>query len=141
MKHFGIAALATLALASTAAAQTTVAPSKWGPSDEIGAANYITPQRVAEAAKLVKTGKTYSLGIIVDSKTPACPPRSCSVSIVQPGQVGSAQGLGPTHTPTMTTSSTAGSASAPRSTGLATSASATSTTTATSGPTLPRSTG
>jgi kynurenine formamidase len=46
----------------------------------------------------VKTGKTYSLGIIVDSKTPAYPPRSCTVEIVQPGQVGSAAGLGPTHT-------------------------------------------
>ncbi|MBN9088754.1 MAG: cyclase family protein [Reyranella sp.] len=98
MKHFGIAALATLALASTASAQNTVSPSKWGPNDEIGAANYITPARVLDAAKLVKTGKTYSLGIIVDSKTPAYPPRSCTVSIVQPGQVGSSAGLGPTHT-------------------------------------------
>lgn len=98
MNHFGIAALATLALASAAAAQDTVKPSKWGPNDEIGAANYITPARVMDAAKLVKTGKTYSLGIIVDSKTPAYPPRSCTVSIVQPGQVGSSAGLGPTHT-------------------------------------------
>ena len=102
MKHFGIAALATLALvttvSSTASAQNTVAPSKWGPNDEIGAANYITPARVMDAAKLVKTGKTYSLGIIVDNKTPAYPPRTCTVSIVQPGQVGSSNGLGPTHT-------------------------------------------
>jgi kynurenine formamidase len=98
MKHYGIAIAAALSLATAASAQQAVAPSKWGPNDEIGAANYVTPARVMEAAKLVKTGKTYSLGIIVDSKTPAYPPRTCSVSIVQPGQVGSANGLGPTHT-------------------------------------------
>lgn len=99
MKAFTLAALGAMTLAAaTASAQQTVAPSKWGANDEIGAANYITPERVVEAAKLVKTGKTYSLGIIVDSKTPAYPPRSCSVAIVQPGQVGSAQGLGHTHT-------------------------------------------
>jgi kynurenine formamidase len=99
MKAFMLAALGVVTfVAATASAQQAVAPSKWGPNDEIGAANYITPQRVMEAAKLVKTGKTYSLGIIVDSKTPAYPPRSCAVSIVQPGQVGSAEGLGHTHT-------------------------------------------
>src|SRR5262249_16648566 len=81
-----------------ALAQQAVAPSKWGPNDEIGAANCMTPARVMEAAKLVKTGKTYSVGIIVDSKTPAYPPRTCAVNIVQPGQQGSAAGLGPTHT-------------------------------------------
>jgi kynurenine formamidase len=99
MKAFTLAAMGAMTLAAaTAPAQQAVAPSKWGPNDEIGAANYITPERVTEAAKLVKTGKTYSLGIVVDGKTPAYPPRSCSVSIVQPGQVGSAQGLGHTHT-------------------------------------------
>ena len=104
MKAFTLATLGAMTLATvTASAQQTVAPSKWGANDEIGAANYITPERVMEAAKLVKTGKTYSLGIIVDSKTPAYPPRSCSVSIVQPSQVGSAQGLGtPTRPTTMT---------------------------------------
>lgn len=99
MKAFTLATLGAMTFATAiASAQQTVAPSKWGPNDEIGAANYITPERVTEAAKLVKTGKTYSLGIVVDSKTPAYPPRSCSVAIVQPGQVGSAQGLGHTHT-------------------------------------------
>jgi len=68
--------------------------SKWGPADEIGAANYITPELVAKAASLVKTGKTYPLGMIVDSKTPAYPPRSFKITIVQPGQAGN-PGLGP----------------------------------------------
>lgn len=68
--------------------------SKWGPNDEIGAANYMQPELVVKAAQLVKTGKTYALGIPVDSKTPAYPPRAFKVTIVQPGQAG-IPGLGP----------------------------------------------
>ncbi|MGQ0684863.1 cyclase family protein [Bradyrhizobium sp.] len=71
--------------------------SKWGPNDEIGAANYMKPELVVKAAQLVKTGKTYALGIPVDSKTPAYPPRSFKVTIVQPGQAG-IPGLGPSKT-------------------------------------------
>jgi kynurenine formamidase len=68
--------------------------SKWGPNDEIGAANYMTPELVVKAASLVKTGKTYALGIPVDTKTPAYPPRTFKLTIVQPGQAGS-PGIGP----------------------------------------------
>ena len=71
--------------------------SKWGPDDEIGAANYMKPELVVKAASLVKTGKTYALGIPVDSKTPAYPPRSYKITIVQPGQAG-INGLGPSKT-------------------------------------------
>ncbi len=70
--------------------------SKWGPKDEIGAANLITPESVMAASKLVKTGKTYHLGIVVDSKTPAFAPRSMSVTILQPNQI-ETKGLGPTN--------------------------------------------
>lgn len=80
----------------TAAAQDWT-KSKWGPKDEIGAANLITPKSVLLAAKLVKTGKTYSLGIVVDSKTPAFPPRGLSLTILQPNQV-KTTGLGKTKT-------------------------------------------
>ena len=92
-----MAALA-LSAAGAATAQSSWYPSKWGPNDEIGAANYLTPALAAAAAKLVKTGKTYSLGITVGTSTPAYPPRTCSIYIVQPGQQGSAGGLGPTKT-------------------------------------------
>src|SRR5215475_12574090 len=68
--------------------------SKWGPNDEIGAANYMTPELVVKAASLIKTGKTYALGIPADTKTPAYPPRTFKITIVQPGQAGN-QGLGP----------------------------------------------
>ncbi len=67
--------------------------SKWGPEDEIGAANLITPESVVDASKLVKTGKTYNLGIIVDKETPAFSPRSMSITILQPNQI-ETDGLG-----------------------------------------------
>lgn len=92
-----IAALA-LAAAGAATAQSNWYPSKWGPNDELGAANYLTPAVAAAAARLVTTGKTYSLGITVNTSTPAYPPRSCSLYIVQPGQQGASEGLGPTKT-------------------------------------------
>jgi hypothetical protein len=87
-----LAPLALAPLAGPAAAQ--VATSKWGPNDEIGAANYITPELVVKAAQLVKLGKTYHLGIETNSKTPAFPPRNFKITIVQPGQAG-IPGLGP----------------------------------------------
>jgi kynurenine formamidase len=84
------------ALSFSASAQSNWYPSKFGPNDEIGAANYMTPALALAASKLVKTGKVYSLGITVNTSTPAFPPRTCAIYITQPGQVGSADGLGPT---------------------------------------------
>jgi len=91
-----LALLAPFALAAPVSAQD-VATSKWGPNDEIGAANYITPELVVKAAQLVKLGKTYHLGIETNAKTPAFPPRSFKLTIVQPGQAG-IPGLGPNKT-------------------------------------------
>ena len=56
----------------------------WGPDDEIGNVNLITSESVLNAAKLITKGKTYSLGITIDKDTPAYPPRSLSLQIVQP---------------------------------------------------------
>ena len=68
-----------------------------GTEDEKGAANHLTPQLALEAAKLVKTGKVYQLGVETNSKTPAYPPRTFGVTILQPGQTGGTS-LGPTKT-------------------------------------------
>lgn len=93
-----IAMLAMGALcAGSALAQNDWCKSKWGPNDEIGAANLLTPQLAADAAKLVKTGKTYALGFETNSSTPAFAPRTWSVTVVQPGQVGGTS-LGGTKT-------------------------------------------
>lgn len=61
-------------------------PSKWGADDEIGAANYVSPEQTLMAVKLVKKGESHPLGIVVDPDTPAFPPRSMSLQVVQPGQ-------------------------------------------------------
>jgi kynurenine formamidase len=71
--------------------------SKWGAEDEKGAANHITPQLVLDAAKLVKTGKVYPLGVETNAKTPAFPPRTFNLTILQPGQTAGGS-LGPTKT-------------------------------------------
>lgn len=61
-------------------------PSKWGPEDEIGAANHVSIDQVLMAVKLVKAGQVHPLGIVVDPTMPAFPPRSMSIQVVQPGQ-------------------------------------------------------
>ncbi len=80
---------------SGALAQDDWCKSKWGPQDEIGAANILTPQMAQDAAKLVTTGKSYPLGFETNAKSAAYPPRGWSVTIVQPGQAGGGS-LGPT---------------------------------------------
>ena len=90
------ALLMFVALVVPAAAQDWT-KSKWGPDDEIGAANYMKPDLVVKAAQLVKLGKTYALGIETNTKTPAYPPRGFKITIVQPGQAG-ISGLGPSKT-------------------------------------------
>ena len=87
--RLGVAGAVSIALTvSSGALAQECKPSKWGPDDELGAANLITPASVLAASKLIKTGKTYALGITVDSNTPAYPPRSLNLQIVQPNQQG-----------------------------------------------------
>ena len=88
--------IALLGAAGAASAQDWT-KSKWGPNDEIGAANNMSPEIVVKAAGLIKTGKTYALGIETNSKTPAYPPRTFKVLVLQPGQAGG-NGLGPNKT-------------------------------------------
>ncbi|RAP40510.1 polyketide cyclase [Rhodovulum viride] len=85
-----------MAAGSAALADDTTpdwAATPWGPEDELGAANLMTPERVREATGLVTEGKVYSLGMIVGSDTPAFPPRSLSVTVLQPNQT-ETHGLG-----------------------------------------------
>jgi kynurenine formamidase len=88
MKLFRVTTLATATLLVSAGAVMAqeCEPSKWGADDEIGAANYVTPQRVLEASKLVKKGESHPLGIVVDPNMPAFPPRKMMLQVVQPNQ-------------------------------------------------------
>jgi kynurenine formamidase len=69
--------------------------SKFGAGDQIGNLNYVTAEKTLTASKLVKTGKSYSLAIETNKDMPAFPPRSFSLTVVQPNQTGGAT-LGPT---------------------------------------------
>lgn len=40
---------------------------KWGPDDEIGSLNYLTPQRILAASKSITSGKTFTLGVPIAS--------------------------------------------------------------------------
>jgi kynurenine formamidase len=77
---------ASLALLMAPAMAEQCQPSRWGADDEIGAANYVTPEQVLMAVKLVKKGETHPLGIVVDRDVPAFPPRAFALQVVQPGQ-------------------------------------------------------
>lgn len=102
LPRLGALAAATLAAAvlsgpAHAQAQPDWCKSKWGPNDEIGAANLLTPELAREAAKLVKTGKTYRLGVETNAATPAFGTRTWSILIQSPGQAGGVS-IGPTKT-------------------------------------------
>jgi kynurenine formamidase len=56
-------------------------PSAWGPEDEVGASNRITPAKVLEAAKLIKTGKIYRLGMNLEAGIPLFGQRHVSITI------------------------------------------------------------
>ena len=64
--------------------------SKWGAGDELGGANYLSEKRTKLAAKLIKKGKSYPLGITINSKTPAFPPRFLSLTVMAPNQTNGA---------------------------------------------------
>lgn len=81
---------------ATADPQTCQTASQFGPQDEVGNLNYVTPAKTLSAAKLVTTGKAYRLGIETNKDTPAFPPRWFRLTVVQPGQAGGAT-LGPTR--------------------------------------------
>lgn len=68
-------------------------PSKWGAEDTLGSFNMLGPELTLKAAKLIKTGKSYRLGIETSSSTPAFPPRTFEIHVVWPNQYsGSAYG-------------------------------------------------
>ncbi len=71
--------------------------SKFGPDDQIGNLNYVTPAKTLAASKLVTRGKAYRLGIETNKDTPAYGTRTFAITVLQPGQAGGVS-LGPTKT-------------------------------------------
>jgi kynurenine formamidase len=96
-----VSAACAIVVVFTVGAQAQQKPcltaSKFGPDDQIGNLNYVTPAKTLAASKLVTRGKAYRLGIETNKDTPAYPPRTFAITVVQPGQSAGAT-LGPTKT-------------------------------------------
>jgi kynurenine formamidase len=92
-----LALLVVFAIGTRAQQKPCATASRFGPEDQIGNLNYVTPAKTLAASKLVTTGKSYRLGIETNKDTPAYPPRTFAVTIVQPTQTGGAT-IGPTKT-------------------------------------------
>jgi hypothetical protein len=78
--------MASLVLAHLAAAQTREAgpwwPNPlWGPQDQSGGSNWITPEKVQQAVSLVQTGKVYELGHPYERGMPLVGGRSYNIFI------------------------------------------------------------
>ncbi len=56
-------------------------PSEWGPTDERGAANRLTDEKVLEATRLIRKGKVYSLGRLYEHGMPLAGQRHFSLVI------------------------------------------------------------
>ena len=80
-----VAGLVAISIASSASAQTPVGPewwpSQWGPDDERGAANLITPASVLQAAALIRRGEIYELGRNYETGMPLYGERHFSLTI------------------------------------------------------------
>ncbi len=85
------------AIGAQAQQKPCVTASKFGPDDQIGNLNYVTPAKTLAASKLVTRGKAYRLGIETNKDTPAYGTRRFAITVLQPGQAGGAT-LGPTKT-------------------------------------------
>ncbi len=58
-------------------------PSRYGADDTLGAINNLSPEKVVQAAQLIKTGKTYALGVETGPESPAYAPRQYAMTILQ----------------------------------------------------------
>jgi kynurenine formamidase len=56
-------------------------PSEWGPEDQRGAVNRITPQKILQAAALIKEGRVYQLGRVYERGMPLSGNRSYVLTI------------------------------------------------------------
>jgi kynurenine formamidase len=97
--QFVLACLVLSILIETGHAQQKpcLTASKFGPDDQIGNLNYVTPAKTLAATKLVTKGKSYRLGVETNKDTPAYPPRTFAITIVQPNQTAGTT-IGPTKT-------------------------------------------
>jgi kynurenine formamidase len=56
---------------------------RWGPDDQLGTLNYITPEKVRDAARLVVSGRQVSMAIPIDKVSGPDNPQPASLFVVQ----------------------------------------------------------
>ena len=78
--------ICVLAVGVLAQQKPCLTASKFGPDDQIGNLNYVTPAKTLAASKLVTKGRAYRLGIETNKNTPAYGTRTFAVIVLQPGQ-------------------------------------------------------
>lgn len=81
----GVVGKFSLAPIGTAQAQESMHqpwwPSKWGPEDEAGSTNHITPEKVLSAVRTIQDGKIYKLGRTYEAGMPMFGTRVFAVRI------------------------------------------------------------
>ena len=86
--RFLILALSILLIGCTAYADDHSTKNDWmssryGESDRLGAVNNLSPKKTAKAARLIRKGKTFALGMSINKDTPAYGPRNYDLTILQ----------------------------------------------------------
>jgi len=74
----------TASIVSEASAQTTGErwwPSRWGAADEAGASNWITPEKVLDAAKWIRDGRIFRIGRVYEAGMPMFGARAFTLRI------------------------------------------------------------
>lgn len=79
-------ALPGLALAQTRSAGPWWPHAEWGPADQAGASNRITPAKVLDALGRVRTGRIYELGHVYEAGMPLVGTRSYGLTLLATGQ-------------------------------------------------------
>lgn len=62
-------------------------PSRYGPDDELGSLNEITPAKVAAAATVVREGRVFDLGRVLHADVPRFPGRSWQQTLVSSARI------------------------------------------------------
>jgi kynurenine formamidase len=83
--------LAMLLLSLGAGAQTREAGpwwpnAEWGPMDQAGASNRITPDKILAALSVVQTGRVYEIGQVYETGMPLAATRNYALRLVATGQ-------------------------------------------------------
>jgi kynurenine formamidase len=76
--------MVTMSLCASVLSQDWV-PSRYGADDRIGAANNLSSDIVLQAARLITTGKVYSLGVETAEDSPAYGSRTFTIDIIASG--------------------------------------------------------